>query len=131
MQGGNPQAGYSGMNNQIPSSQFSGQPMQPMQPMQQPQMAPAQFVPIASNQLVDDPKKYRLSPVVTKCPHCFQTVTTNVETKCSCGACCVCCMTLLVVYLCIQCCRDKDFCCQDAVHKCPSCQKDIFFYKAM
>ena len=128
MQGGNPQAGYSGMNNQIPSSQFSGQPMQPMQ---QPQMAPAQVVQIASNQLVDDPKKYRLSPVVTKCPHCFQTVTTNVETTCSCCACCVCCMTGLVIYLCIQSCRDKDFCCQDAVHKCPSCQKDIFFYKAM
>lgn len=130
MQGGNPYAGYSGMNNQIPSSQFNVQPQQQVI-MQPQQMGPVQAVPITTNQIVDDPKKYRLSPVVTKCPHCFQTVTTNVETKCSCCACCVCCMTVLVIYLCIQCCRDKDFCCQDAVHKCPSCQKDIFFYKAM
>jgi hypothetical protein len=140
MHGGNMQAGgYSGMQqpayqpypNQVPSSQF-GQPQVIQQPqMAQPQTGQAQVVPITTNQMVDDPKKYKLSPVVTKCPHCFQQVTTNVETSCSCCACCVCCMTAFVVYACIQCCRGKDICCQDAVHRCPSCQKDIYYYKAM
>ena len=140
MHGGNMQAGgYSGMQqpayqpypNQVPSSQF-GQPQVIQQPqMAQPQTGQAQVVPITTNQMVDDPKKYKLSPVVTKCPHCFQQVTTNVETSCSCCACCVCCLTGFVIYACIQCCRNKDICCQDAVHRCPSCQKDIYFYKAM
>jgi hypothetical protein len=140
MHGGNMQAGgYSGMQqpayqpypNQVPSSQF-GQPQVIQQPqMAQPQTGQAQVVPITTNQMVDYPNKYKLSPVVTKCPHCYQQVTTNVETQCSCCACCVCCMTAFVVYACIQCCRGKDICCQDAVHRCPSCQKDIYYYKAM
>ena len=135
MHGGNMQAGgYSGMQqpayqpypNQVPSSQF-GQP----QVVQQPQMGQAQVVPVTTNQMVDDPKKYKLSPVVTKCPHCFQQVTTNVETSCSCCACCCCIISFFVIYACIQCCKGKDICCQDAVHRCPSCQKDIYYYKAM
>ena len=135
MHGGNMQAGgYSGMQqpayqpypNQVPSSQF-GQP----QVVQQPQMGQAQVVPVTTNQMVNDPKKYKLSPVVTKCPHCFQQVTTNVETSCSCCACCCCIISFFVIYACIQCCKGKDICCQDAVHRCPSCQKDIYYYKAM
>jgi len=141
MHGGNIQAGYSGMqptyqvypnySNQAPSSQYNGQPqiMQPQEVHQQ--MGPPQTVPITTNQMVNDPKKYKLSPVVTKCPHCFQTVTTNVETRCSCCACCCCIVGVFFIYACYQCCRDKELCCQDAVHKCPSCQKDIFYYKAM
>jgi hypothetical protein len=140
MHGGNMQAGgYSGMQqpayqpypNQVPSSQF-GQPQVIQQPqMAQPQTGQAQVVPITTNQMVDDPKKYKLSPVVTKCPHCFQQVTTNVETSCSCCACCCCIISIFFIYACIQCCKGKDICCQDAVHRCPSCQKDIYYYKAM
>ena len=135
MHGGNMQAGgYSGMQqhpNQVPSSQF-GQPQVIQQPqMAQPQTGQAQVVPITTNQMVDDPKKYKLSPVVTKCPHCFQQVTTNVETSCSCCACCCCIISFFIIYACIQCYKGKDICCQDAVHRCPSCQKDIYYYKAM
>jgi len=114
-----PQAGYSGM---------AAQP----QPGQQPVIVNP--VPVATNQVAVqgvNQEQFKLSPVVTKCPHCFQTITTTVETQCSCCACCVFCMTGLLIYLCIQCCRNKDFCCQDATHKCPNCGKDIAFYKAM
>ena len=129
--GAQPQSGYSGMAGQPPM----GQPPMGQQPMGQ-QPVTYNSVPVASNQVVAinqqlDPNQFKLSPIVVKCPYCFQTTTTTVETSCSCCACCVCFMTGFVLYLCIQSCRGKEYCCQDAVHRCPNCGKDIGFYKAI
>ena len=69
-------------------------------------------------------------PVSCTCPFCKLPGTTVVEKSFSCGACCLCCCTGLLIYLCIQACNGKDFCCCDATHKCPNCGGIIGQYAA-
>ena len=77
-----------------------------------------------------NPDIYKIAPVSVKCPFCQNTITTSVETSCSCAACCLCCWTGYLIYMCIQCCRNKDICCCNAEHSCPSCGKRIGYYSA-
>ena len=77
-----------------------------------------------------NPDIYKIAPVTVKCPFCKKVVTTSVETSCSCAACCFCCWTGYLIYMCIQCCRNKDICCCNAEHSCPSCGKQIGHYSA-
>ena len=67
-------------------------------------------------------------PFNMTCPYCAVEVTTVPETDFNCGICCLLtffsiCFTPLV--LCIHCCVDGDFCCYDAMHKCPLCGRCI------
>lgn len=73
---------------------------------------------------------FNSDPTVLVCPFCKNTVTTEVQKSCSCGAVCLCIMTGLILYLCIQCCRKKDLCCCNATHICPSCKQTVGSYYA-
>ena len=73
-----------------------------------------------------DVKTYK--PFNMTCPYCAVEVTTVPETDFNCGFCCLItffsiCFTPLV--LCIHCCINGDFCCFDAMHKCPICGRCI------
>ncbi len=98
---------------------------QPITPLAQ---APIQNQPIVVNQVALP--QLKTSPVTVCCPYCKQTVTTIVETQFNCAICCLCLMTGLFVWMCFQCCRDKDLSCNDATHRCPSCQAMIGSYSA-
>ena len=67
-------------------------------------------------------------PFNMTCPYCAVEVTTVPETDFNCGFCCLItffsiCFTPLT--LCIHCCVNGDFCCYDAMHKCPLCGRCI------
>ena len=69
-------------------------------------------------------------PFTAICPNCKVSILTNSDRKFNCCTCCLCCWTGLLIYLCIQCCREKDFCCYDAVHTCPRCGGVIANYQS-
>ena len=86
-----------------------------------------QIVPITTS-----PKIIHTSfPFPTICQYCGAHVTTIAEQTCNCGACCLCCITGWLLFMCIQSCHGKDFCCYDAIHKCPSCGMVIGGYSAL
>ena len=101
---------------------------QPQQPIQY-------VIPVASNQIYAAPMYnsdiFMLDPVLINCPFCHQNVTTTVEPTFSCCACCICLCTGLLIFILIQLCRNKNICCQDAVHYCPNCNNKVGFYKAI
>ena len=115
---------------QYPQQQPYAQPVptsvgQPITPLAQ---APMQNQPIVVNQVALP--QLKTSPITVCCPYCKQTVTTIVETKFNCANCCLCLYAGLFVWMCIQCCREKDISCNDANHRCPSCQGLIGSYSA-
>ena len=75
-------------------------------------------------------QKFGTVPVSITCQFCKNPVTTVVEKTCSCGSCCLCCWTGLFIWICIQCCRDKEIGCKDATHKCPSCGNILGSYQS-
>ena len=100
---------------------------------------PAAVVPIVVNQpmpvvvatpIIMNPDLFKLNPVSIQCPFCLNMITTNVIKNWNCGACCLFCWTGWLIYLCIQLSSGKEFCCCDAVHTCPVCNKPIGTYKA-
>ena len=102
---------------------------------QQPPQYPSQQV--VNNQaqpqvvtVVQGGQTFGTQPVSITCQFCKQPVTTEVVKKCSCGACCLCCVTGLLIWLCIQCCRNKEINCWDAEHKCPNCQQILGNYQS-
>ena len=67
-------------------------------------------------------------PFNMTCPYCAVEVTTVPETDFNCGFCCL--ITFFSIWftpltLCIHCCVNGDFCCYDAMHKCPICGRCI------
>ena len=70
------------------------------------------------------------SPFPTTCNHCKNAITTLSVKSCNCAAYCLCCWTGWLIYCIIQACRDKDCCCYDAIHTCPSCGNTVATYKA-
>ncbi len=109
-----------------------GQPAGVPPPMGQPPMGQPIIVNQATPQVVNvvGAQTFKTVPVSMTCQFCKNPVTTTVEKSCSCGACCLCIMTGFIFYACIQCCRGKEICCCDAVHKCPSCQQQLGAYQA-
>ena len=107
----------------------------PMQPYGQPALVPNRgAVPpaVVINQPVGivNPKMFKTTPVALTCIFCNKPMTTQVTTTCNCCACILCWCTGLVFYVCVQCCRDKDICCYDAVHRCPHCSNIVGTYTA-
>ena len=96
------------------------------QPMQGPPLATSQgFVANQAQpqvvQVVTGQHNFGTKPVSLTCQFCKNPVTTNVEKKCNCCTCCLCCWTGFFIFICIQCCRDKEIGCSDATHTCPNC----------
>ena len=121
--------GYSSSSRMQPGygQPAGGPPPMGQQPMPQP-IVVNQATPQVVN--VVGAQTFGTVPVSITCQFCKNPVTTTVEKSCSCGACCLCMMTGFIFYACIQCCRGKEICCCDAVHKCPSCQQQLGAYQA-
>ena len=69
-------------------------------------------------------------PVSLTCQFCKTPVVTNVIETCSCGSVCLCIMTGFLMWVCIQCCRNKEINCCDAKHVCPNCGQVLGYYKS-
>ncbi len=92
---------------------------------------PPQAVIITNqNPGVVNPAIFKTTPVALTCMFCKRPMTTVVNTTCNCCACVLCYFTGLLIYVCVQCCRDKDICCYDAVHRCPHCGNIVGTYTA-
>ena len=81
-------------------------------------------------QVVQGIQPFGTQPVSITCQFCKQPVTTEVVKSCSCCSCCLCIMTGLFIWICIQCCRNKEINCWDAQHKCPNCQQILGNYQS-
>jgi len=81
-------------------------------------------------QVVQGAQQFGTQPVSMTCQFCQKPVTTEVIKKCNCCACCLCCFTGLFIWICIQCCRNKEINCWDAQHKCPNCQQILGNYQS-
>ena len=108
-------------------------------PVVQTPSQPAATTPIVVNQPVPvavvtpvlvDPNLFKLDPVQIQCPLCSNMITTNVVKSWNCGACCLCCVTGLLIYLLLQISNNKSFLCCNAKHVCPTCGGEIASYKA-
>ena len=105
------------------------------QPMQGPPIATSQgFVANQAQpqvvQVVTGQQNFGTKPVSLTCQFCKNPVTTNVEKKCNCCTCCLCCWTGFFIFICIQCCRDKEIGCSDATHTCPNCGQILGNYNS-
>ena len=76
------------------------------------------------------PGMFKTTPVALNCTFCHKPITTNVTQTFNCCACLLCWCTGILLYICIQCCRGKDFCCYDASHTCPYCGNVVGTYTA-
>ena len=76
------------------------------------------------------PDMFKTTPVTLNCQYCHKPISTTVVQKFNCCACLLCWCTGLLCYICIQCCRGKDFCCYDATHTCPQCGQVVGTYHA-
>ena len=119
---------------------LQNQPFQNIQQNQinvQPMINPPQSNPIIMNQMINpqtmhvDITNIKTDPCQIICPYCKNQIKTRVVKDCNWYSVCLCYCYGFLTWTIFQCCRNKDICCQDAVHRCPSCQKDIYFYKAM
>ena len=69
-------------------------------------------------------------PVSITCQFCKNPVTTVVQKKCNCGTCCLCCISGILIFICVQSCRNKEIGCNDATHTCPSCGQVLGNYNS-
>ena len=70
------------------------------------------------------------TPIMMNCQFCKSPINTTVEKQWNCCTCCLCWMTGLVFFICVQSCRGKELCCYDAVHKCPNCGQILGYYNS-
>ena len=89
-----------------------------------------QTSPSVITTVVINPDYFKLNPITIQCPFCHRMITTDVKTSWSCLALCLWGFTGWIPYFCIQCCRGKELCCQNAVHYCPCCNNQIGKYSA-
>jgi hypothetical protein len=115
----NPQAGYQMNNNMQPNNHIAmggGQP---------------QTVMVVHNQVpVTSPLNVKLLSLALFCGRCNMTVNSRVEKQCSCANLCCCCWFTPIIWLCFQCCRNKEISCNNATHYCPNCSTPIGQYEA-
>ena len=79
-------------------------------------------------QVIQGAQQFGTQPVSITCQFCQKPVTTEVIKTCNCCSCCLCCWTGLLIWICIQSCRNKEINCWDAQHKCPNCQQILGNY---
>jgi hypothetical protein len=104
------------INNQMPNQLLTGQ---------------LHTVMVVHNQLpIPDPLSVKLSSVTLYCGKCNTTVNSRVETQCSCANLCCYCWFSPVIWICFQCCRNKEISCNNATHYCPNCATPIGQYEA-
>ena len=84
--------------------------------------AQPQVVNVVANQT------FGTQPVSITCQFCNKPVTTTVNKTCNCCTCCLCWVTGLFIWICIQCCRNKEINCWDATHICPACGQQLGTY---
>ena len=65
--------------------------------------------------------QFGTDPTSIICPFCLASVTTVTTSEINCASCCLCWWIGCLFYFCIQSCRNKSSCCQDIIHRCPSC----------
>ena len=70
------------------------------------------------------------TPVSLTCQFCKNPVTTTVQTQCNCCTFCLCWLTGIVFFVCVQCCRGKELGCCDATHVCPKCGQTLGYYNS-
>ena len=85
---------------------------------------------VVANQpfLIMDPKIFKTTPVSLTCLFCNKPMTTKVNTTWNNSTCLFCCYLCPCCYCCIQSYRGKDFCCFDAIHRCPHCKNVVGTY---
>ena len=126
---------------EVYGAQYPPQPQpMPVNPVMAPGIAPGmapgvamvQPTAVVVNQVVPSYSvvAHTSSPFSTVCPSCKNQITTTAVQTFNCATCCMCCYTGLVLFICIQCCRGKDLCCYDAVHKCPVCGQTVAIYNS-
>ena len=134
-----PNQGYTSNPNPVPIMNSANNFNSDRQPYPPPPMGPmapmAQPVPVTAGVVVNQVPMTTItantsSPFATTCPYCKKGITTVPTKTCNCMACIFCYFTACLLYFCIQCCRGKDCCCYDAIHKCPSCGSTIAQYNA-
>ena len=118
------QPGQPGYGNPAGVQQTMGPPSHGQQQSPVTNQAQPQVVTVVSGQ------EFKTVPVSITCQFCKNPVTTIVEKKCSCSSCCLCCWTGLLIWICIQACRNKEIGCNDATHKCPSCGNILGHYES-
>ena len=69
-------------------------------------------------------------PHEINCPHCGKLITTEVETSCNMGSCCLCFWLSCVIWIIILLCMGKEIGCADAIHRCPECKNIIGSYRS-
>ena len=74
--------------------------------------------------------RFGTHPISITCQFCKTPITTNVVKSCSCCAVLLCFFTGLFIWICIQCCRDKEINCCDATHYCPNCGQMLGHYES-
>ncbi len=69
-------------------------------------------------------------PVSLTCQFCKTPITTHVKKTFDCCSCLLCLFTSFLIWLCVQCCRDKEINCWDAKHTCPNCGQVLRYYNS-
>ena len=88
-----------------------------------------QVKPIIVDKL-DYNTKLGTAPMFMICPKCKAPIITNVETSFNMlnFICCFC--NLGILWSCWQICKDKELSCNDAIHTCPNCGKEVDKYES-
>ena len=126
---------YIPLQDQSFSNREPNQPqLQPpiIQIIQQPVIRPE---PIIINQMIQKPKtiyidstNFKTSSCSTICPFCQNQILTRVNKKCNWYSCLLCYLSGPFYWMLLQCCRNKEFNCNDATHTCPRCGNKIVEY---
>ena len=95
------------------------------QPIYSAQIVVNQRVPVCVNVTANTSSSF-----ATVCPYCHNQIMTSPLQTFNCCTCLMCFCTGLILFLCIQAIRGKDFCCYDAIHMCPRCGKTVANYNS-
>ena len=87
------------------------------------------FKPIITFYALKNGIKFGAVPINMTCPYCESKITTKIEETFQILA-CFCCIINVLIYCCIQICRNKNICCFNVTHRCPQCGRVLGNYDA-